>query len=310
MIRRLKRTKLYPEIRSPMHTTLASFRVPLAVAIVAAAACSSDAAKKASTDSSLARDLALASAQAVQPTFEDTAIAPAPVQAGRATTPPAPVKTRVAARESTPKPRTPVRQPTPQPKETPAPAVVAEVPAPAPAPARAPVASIGAGTGIGVTSGSKICTTALPGEKFVATLNSAVTGANGATLPAGASAVIEVASTSGTDENSTIDFRVKAIVVGDRTYPVTADVQPEATLVRTKIANPDGNADKKKVIGGAIAGALLGQLIGHNTKGTVIGAAAGAVTGAAVAKAGEKYEGCLPAGSQFRLTLNAPLVMS
>ena len=100
------------------------------------------------------------------------------------------------------------------------------------------------------------------------------------------------------------------IVVGDKTYPVTADVQPEATLVRTKVANPDGNADKKKVIGGAIAGAILGQMIGHNTKGTVIGAAAGTATGAAVAKAGEKYEGCLPAGSQFRLTLSSALVMS
>ena len=78
---------------------------------------------------------------------------------------------------------------------------------------------------------------------------------------------------------------MKAIVVGDKTYPVSADVQPEASLVQTKVANPDGNADKKKVIGGAIVGGLLGQMIGHNTKGTIIGAAAGAATGAAVAKA-------------------------
>jgi hypothetical protein len=290
-----------------MHINMASVRVvSLAAALAAVAACSNDAAKKAQTDSALARDLALASAQPAQPTFQDTAIAPAPVQAGRAKTPPAPVRTHVASRPSNPKPRVPTRQPAPQPTEAPAPAPVATAPAPAPA----LVASIGAGTGIGVTSGSKICTTALPGEKFVATLNSAVTGANGANLPAGATAVIEVASTSGTDENSTMNFRVKAIVVGDKTYPVSADVQPEATLVRTKIQNPDGNADKKKVIGGAIAGAILGQIIGHNTKGTVIGAAAGAATGAAVAKAGEKYEGCLPAGSQFRLTLNSALVMS
>lgn len=290
-----------------MPIKIASFRVAsLAAVLAVAAACSNDAAKKAQTDSSLARDLALASAQPAQPMFQDTALAPAPVQAGRAKTPPTPVKTRVASRPSNPTPRTPARQPAPQPTEAPAPAPVATVPAPAPA----PVASIGAGTGVAVTSGSKICTTSLPGEKFVATLNSALEGANGASLPAGATAVIEVASTSGTDENSTINFRVKAIVVGDKTYPVSADVQPEATLVRTKIQNPDGNADKKKVIGGAIAGAILGQIIGHNTKGTVIGAAAGAATGAAVAKAGEKYEGCLPAGAQFRLTLNSALVMS
>jgi hypothetical protein len=291
-----------------MPTKMASFRaVSIASALVIAAACSNDAAKRAQTDSSLARDLALAGAQPAQPTFQDTAIAPAPVQAGRAKAPPAPVKTHVASKPSNPTPRKPVREPIPQPTEAPAPAPVATVPAPAPAPV---VASIGAGTAIGVTSGSQICTTALPGEKFVATLNGPVTGVNGATLPSGATAVIEVASTSGTDANATINFRVKAIVVGDKTYPVSADVQPEATLVRTKVANPDGNADKKKVIGGAIAGAILGQMIGHNTKGTIIGAAAGAATGAAVAKAGEKYEGCLPSGSQFRLTLNSALVMS
>src|SRR3954467_7588079 len=290
-----------------MHTKMASLRaVSLTTALIVAAACSNEAAKKAQTDSSLARDLALAGAQPAQPMFQDTAIAPAPVQAGRAKTPPTATKTLVASKPSTPTPRTPARQPIPQPTEAPVPAPVATVPAPAPA----PVASIGAGTSIGVTSGSQICTTALPGEKFVATLNGAVTGVNGATLPSGSTAVIEVASTSGTDANATINLRVKAIVVGDKTYPISADVQPEATLVRTKVANADGNADKKKVIGGAIAGAILGQMIGHNTKGTVIGAAAGAATGAAVARAGEKFEGCLPAGSQFKLTLSSSLVMS
>lgn len=278
----------------------------LGVALAAAAACSRGD-RQASTDSALARDLALASAQPAQPMFQDTAIAPEPVQAGRAKAPPEPVKAPAATRRTTPKPRTPVREPAPQPVETPAPAPVVVAAAPAPA----PVASIGAGTGIGMTSGSKICTSALPGDKFVATLNSGVTGENGASLPAGASAVIEVASTSGTDDNPVINFRLKSIVVGDKTYPVSsADVQPEAALERTKVQNADRNADKKKVIGGAIAGAILGQMIGHNTKGTVIGAAAGAATGAAVAKAGEKFEGCLPAGSQFRVTLNSALVMS
>ena len=206
----------------------------------------------------------------LQPTFQDTAIAPAPIQAGRAKTPPTPSEnTRREQAEQPDAAETGTRSRFRSPRKLQHPAPVATVPAPAPA----PVASIGAGTAIDVTSGSQICTTALPGEKFVATLNGPITGANGASLPSGSTAVIEVASTSGTDANATINFRVKAIVVGDKTYPVTADVQPEATLVRTKVANPDGNADKKKVIGGAIAGAILGQMIGHNTKGTVIGAA-------------------------------------
>lgn len=289
-----------------MNTRMASFRAALAgSALIVAAACSKDGADKAQTDSSLARDLALASAQPAQPTFQDTAVAPEPIQAGRAQRPPEPVKTRVATRQ-TPRPRVVERPsaPPPQHVETPKPAPVAVAPAPA------PVASIASGTGMGLTSGSKICTTALPGEKFVATLNNEVTGANGAVLPTGATAVIEVASASGTDENASINFRVRAIVVGDKSYPVNADVQPEASFVRTKVQGSDPNADKKKVIGGAIVGGLLGQLIGHNTKGTVIGAAAGAATGAAVAKATEKYESCLPAGAQFRVTLNSALLMS
>jgi hypothetical protein len=289
-----------------MNTRMASFRAALlGSALIVAAACSKDA-DKAQTDSSLARDLALASAQPSQPTFQDTAIAPAPVQAGRAQTPPEPVRTRVSNRPATPRPRVTERPaaPPPQHVEAPQPAPVAVAPAPA------PVASIASGTGMGMTSGSKICSTALPGEKFVATLNNDVTGANGAVLPTGTTAVIEVASAGGTDENATIAFRVRAIVVGDKSYPVNADVQPEASFVRTKVEGTDPNADKKKVIGGAIVGGLLGQLIGHNTKGTVIGAAAGAATGAAVAKASEKYESCLPAGTQFRVTLNSALVMS
>jgi outer membrane lipoprotein SlyB len=90
---------------------------------------------------------------------------------------------------------------------------------------------------------------------------------------------------------------------------VSGDVTPASPLERVKVANPDANADKKKVIGGAIAGAILGQMIGHNTKGTIIGAATGAAAGAAVSKAGEKYEGCLPQGASLHLRLSAPLTM-
>src|SRR5262249_28321736 len=112
MIVRLIKAKDPPGDIPQMHIKMASFRVaPLAAALAVAAACSRDADKKAQTDSSLARDLALASAQPAQPTFQDTAIAPAPVQAGRAKTPPERVKTHVATRRSDPTPRTAARQP-------------------------------------------------------------------------------------------------------------------------------------------------------------------------------------------------------
>lgn len=291
-----------------MTNSLARLRlVVLGTAVVAAAACSGKDAQRAAADSSLARDLALASAQPANPMFQDTAIAPTPEPkpAARSTETPAPVKRRPQPKPVTPPPRHVVQQQAPAPEPTPAPVATA----PAPEPARA-VAEIGSGTGIGVTSGSKVCSSALPGEKLVATLNDPVSGSNGANLPAGSTAVLEVASVSGEGENATINLRVRAIVVGDKTYNVSANVASDAAMVRTKVENPDGNADKKKVIGGAIAGAILGQIIGHNTKGTVIGAAAGAATGAAVAKAGEKWESCLPAGAQLRLTLNSPLIMS
>jgi hypothetical protein len=294
-----------------MSTTTARTSALLGAAILmAASACRDNAAKTAATDSSLARDLALASSQAAQPTFQDTALSPAPTQAGRAKEePPAPVKAKAAQKPVTQSPKPTHVAVQPPPAATPAATPVTVAAAPAPAPARA---EIGAGTGFALTTGSKVCSSSLPGDKFTATINNAVTGTNGAVIPAGSTVVLEVASaTNGENaESAQINLRVKAIVVGDKTYQVDGQVVPEATLVRTKIENADPNADKKKVIGGAIAGAILGQMIGHNTKGTVIGAATGAAAGAVVAKKGEKWEACLPSGAPVRLTLSSPIVVS
>lgn len=297
---------------------VASLRVVTSIALCALAACGRDkTSDRASADSALARDLALAGQQtSQQPTFQDTTIAPTPE--------PAPAKQRERVVEREPAPRRPAPAPrreepqpqrvtqTPQPQPTP----INSVPAPAPAPIAGPAAApseIGAGANFGLTSGSKVCSaTNLPGDKLVATLNEAVTGTNGAVIPAGSTVVLEVTSvTAGENaEAAQVAFRVRSVVVNDKTYNVDAAVTPMAPLEKSKVADTDPNADKKKVIGGAIAGAILGQMIGHNTKGTVIGAAAGAAAGAAVAKSGEKWQACLPAGAPLRLTLNAPLVIS
>ena len=298
-----------------MHVSTPSFRTATAVAgLVLLAACgdkrSSD---RAAADSALSRDLTLASAPTVQPTFQDTAITPAPAAARqRVEEPPAPAPVR---RRTAPKPRVEAPQPVAQhtlPSQ-PAPQPVAPAVAPAPAPAPAPArGEIGTGTGFSLTSGSKVCTGSnMAGDKIVATLNNAVTGTNGAVIPAGANVVLEVASVSAGQNGDAphISFRVRSIVVNDQTYPVSGNVTTVDSLQRTKVASADPNADKKKVIGGAIAGAILGQMIGHSTKGTVIGAAAGAAAGAAVAKSGEKWEGCLPAGATLRVTLTEPVIM-
>ena len=305
-------------MKSPL-AKAASLRVFAFISLAAVAACNRDAARDAATDSSLARDLALAGQQtAAQPTFQDTSVAPAPVPAPAkerqrvVEREPAPKRQSPAARRQAPEPVRVVETPPPQPQPQP----ITSIPAPAPAPAAAPAAApseIGAGVNFGLTSGSKVCSsTNLPGDKLVATLNEAVTGTNGAVIPAGSTVVLEVTSVAAGEnaEAAQVAFRVRSVVVNDKTYNVDANVTPMAPLEKSKVANNDPNADKKKVIGGAIAGAILGQMIGHNTRGTVIGAAAGAATGAAIAKSGEKWQACLPAGAPLRLTLNAPLVIS
>lgn len=289
--------------------------VTLATLITYAVACGDRSAQsKAATDSALARDLALASQQpSAQPTFQDTAVAPTPKPAPAKETAPVPQpKTRSPRR---PEPRAEVPRPVSPPPSTQAP-VVQPIPvaqAPAPAPAAAPArGEIGVGTGFGLTSGAKVCTnTNHPGDKIVATLNSAVTGSNGAVIPAGSTIVLEVASTNSgqNGDGAQIAFRIRSLVINDKTYDVNGDVATVSPLEKTKVANADPNAEKKKVVGGAIAGAILGQMIGHNTKGTIIGAAAGAATGAAISRSGESYEGCLPAGSALHITLNSPILM-
>jgi hypothetical protein len=284
----------------------------IAVVLCAAAACVDKAKSSAAPDSILARDLALAGQQTANPTFQDTAVAPAPKQAEQAPKePPAPIRTRTAQKPKTEVPRQVAEAPAPRPAPIVQPPAAVAAPAPTPAPI---VSSIGAGAGGTLTSGSKVCSsTNLPGDKIVATLNSEITGTNGAVIPAGSTVVLEVASvTPGENaETAQMQLRVRSVIVNDKTYNVDATITPTTPMEKTKVVGDDPNADKKKVIGGAIAGAILGQMIGHNTKGTVIGAAAGAAAGAAVAKSGgEKWQACLPAGASLRLTLNAPLVIS
>jgi hypothetical protein len=154
---------------------------------------------------------------------------------------------------------------------------------------------------------SRVCTSNQVGEKFVATVSETVTGSDGARIPAGSRAVVEIASvTQGTNNQpAEITFRIRSIATDDgNAYPV-GNATPLDTLERVR-AEQRGS-DVKKVAGGAIAGAIIGQIIGKDTKGTVIGAAAGAAAGTAAAMATAKYDGCLPAGGRVRLSLAEPL---
>jgi YmgG-like glycine-zipper protein len=281
-------------------------RVIVGIALLTVLGGCADHKRTGSADSDLSRDLQLAGQIAAQPTFQDTALSSSAAPA-RQTAPertPTPTR-RVAHREE--QRRSPVPQPMDVRPNTPV--ATAPMPAPAPAPAAAPARQIGAGTSIVMTSGGRVCTEDnRPGDKIVATIDSPVSGTNGALIPAGSKVVLEIASVTPGDQGN-IQFRVRSIFVNDSSYSVAGTVTPTTPLERVKVANSDPNADKKKVIGGALAGAILGQIIGHNTKGTLIGAATGAAAGAVAAKASEKYEACLPAGASLHMTLAQAVAM-
>lgn len=284
-------------------------RAPLlAAALALAAACSRNDAAPA-VDSSLARDLSMAGQTVPDFTPADTALNP---NAKVGVTPKAPtVKASTQKPAATPRPSTPTRVANaPRPAaETPSSTPIIESPAPSPAPAPAATGNHGnglAGTSLAMTTSSKVCTTNLVGDKLVARVNQ-TSGPGAGTIPAGSTVVLEVADMeidNAHPELSKIVFRIRAISAGGVDYPGNGTTVA-AGVALERVNTTPASSDAKKAAAGAIAGAILGQVIGHDTKGTVIGAAAGGVAGAVAGRATRKYEGCLPAGTALRVTLNA-----
>ena len=262
-----------------------------------------DRAKSAAADSELTHDIALANQTPIAPEqLNDAPLSAAPQPRAAAPTP-APRRTSSGTtRRPTPAPQPRRVEPT---RERPAPVETAPEAAPAPAPRSRGIA---AGTSFGLTTNGPVCTSNLPGDKLTATLNEPVRGENGAYLPAGTTVILEVASVTPGD-NPQIALRVRSILVNDEPVSVQGDVTVVSDLQRHQVPG-DKNADRKKVIGGAVAGAILGQIMGKNTKSTVIGAAAGAAAGTAAAAASRKYDACLPAGGSVRVTTSQPITLS
>ncbi len=281
--------------------------------VLAIAACSGDKQGDASAlaqDSALARDLARVGGDtAVVPALQDV-----PVEAP----PPAPVVTPPATKAPAPRPKAPAPKPAP-PKQT---------PAPAPAPATENVTPTGntvekgpgttvkmgtvaAGATMRLGAADKVCTnTNKIGDRFVATLNEAVTGSDGAVIPSGAAVTIELTQlkrSENANDQIEMGFRVINIAFDGRTYALDADVQ---TAQISRVRNSSTGNDAKKVLGGAVAGAVIGQILGKKSKGTIIGAAAGAAAGGAAAAATANYEGCVDAGAPIVVRLNAPVTVA
>jgi len=169
------------------------------------------------------------------------------------------------------------------------------------------VGEIASGTSLSLTPTQTVCTnTNKVGDKITATTQNAVSGSNGAVIPAGATVTLTV-TTLKRSENANdpivMEFAVNSVSFGGKTYPLDASVS-NANV--TRVRNQPKSKDAQKVAIGAAVGAIAGQILGKNTKSTVIGGAAGAAAGAAAAAATANYEGCVQNTSTMTVTLNAP----
>ena len=164
---------------------------------------------------------------------------------------------------------------------------------------------VAAGSALNVRANSDLCTnTHKVGDTFQATVNEAVVGTNGATIPACATVTLTVTKlnrSENVNDPIEMEFSVDRVSFGGKSYNINGSV---ASLPVERVRNQPKSKDVQKVVGGAAIGAIAGQVLGKNTKSTVIGAAAGAAAGAATAAATANYEGCVRAGGNFVVTLS------
>jgi len=301
-----------------MQTNLSRAATPvLLIAILALGACKQgDKPEDAlAQDTTLAHDLQLANADTMaQPQLKPVTIAPAPKPAA-----PAP---KISQRQKPSEILTPSRNPrrvATTPRSTPQPVEAAPVPVTTSngntvtegtTGSERGIGTIASGSDISLYSGQRVCTnTYAVGDRFTASVAESVQGSNGVSIPAGATAVIELTSlkrSENANDNVEMEFVVKSIAFNGKTYPVNSSVTAAEV---EKVRNGDASSDGKKVATGAVVGAILGQIFGHHTKSTVIGAATGAAAGAVVAGITGKYDGCVPNGGRISLKLNQAMVV-
>jgi hypothetical protein len=281
-----------------MSKYIARIAAPLALSLALIASACSD--KKSddslAQDTSLNRDLQMANQDTAVPALQDVPATGAPTTSASAPAPRAPARTtpRPPAR-TTPRPATPTTTTTASGNTVTKGSSGSE---------RA-TGTIPAGSEIELTSNSRVCTnTHKVGQRFSATVSNTVTGSNGATIPAGATATVEITElnrSENVNDPVKMGFRVVSVTFNGRTYAIDATTT-YANVDRVR--NQPKSKDVQKVAGGAVVGAILGQVLGKDTKGTVIGAAAGAAAGAGAAAATANYEGCVPSGGRLTITLD------
>ena len=167
------------------------------------------------------------------------------------------------------------------------------------------ISSIPSGATIALTSNTKVCTnTHKVGDRFTANVAESVSGSGGASIPAGAQAVIQVTSlkrSENANDDIVMGFNVISLTFGGKTYNVDATTQSASI---EKVRSSTKSKDLQKVAIGTAIGAAAGQVLGKDTKSTVIGAAAGAAVGTGAAVATANYEGCVNPGARIVVRLN------
>jgi hypothetical protein len=288
------------------------FRAPLALCVaLAAAACTVKENKSDSTlaaDSALNRDLQLANQDtSLQPQLRDVPATPAQPAPAASTPSSTPASRPTTSRPTTTTSRPTTTKPAPTTTTTASGNTVTRNPAGTSSGGGA-VGTIASGTSLNLRSNARVCTnTYKVGQTFTASLANAVSGSNGATIPAGANVTLEVTQlkrSENVNDKIVMEFAVKSVSFGGRTYAVNANV---ASADVQRVRNQPKDKDVQKVVGGAVIGAIAGQILGKNTKSTVVGAAAGAAAGAGAAAATANYEGCVPDGGAIVVNLSAPL---
>ena len=288
---------------------ISRWSAPLALAALLAGACvDSKNEDSLAQDTSLTRDLEMANQDTMsQPALQDV---PALESPSAVATTPAPAATP-PRRSSGTTVRTPPRTTTTRPAPAPAPAAPTTTASgntvtKGSSGSERAVGSIPAGSEISLASNSRICTnTHRIGQRFSATVSNSVTGSNGAVIPAGATATVEITElnrSENANDEIRMGFRIVSVTFNGRTYPLDATTT-YANVDRVR--NQPKEKDVQKVVGGAAIGAILGQVLGKDTKSTVIGAATGAAAGTAAAAATSNYEGCVASGGRITVRLDA-----
>ena len=249
---------------------------PLAMLLVLSACKKSDA----PADS---REVELAPTPAGQPQLGDTAQAMAP---------------RTAAAAPAPAPAKPAAKP------------AATAPAAKPSPAAPKTGTIASGAAIAATSGARVCTnTNKVGDQVKATTSEAVTGSNGAVVPAGATVTLRLTQAQRGEngkEGIKLAFEPVSVAFGGASYDVAGSVH--VMNMETVRAQTTGD-QAKKVAAGAAVGAIAGKLLGKKTSTTVAGAAVGAAAGGVIAAGTSDWNGCLAQGGAVHITLSSPLTV-